>query len=142
MGFYLMLNEFHEYSSIEIEFLRIKKGNPMDTLGINLKLNESKNDLNEWILNYNNKKTSIEYQHNRIINMKLMNKYGIEAWRRYIFNLNNIVNYLREKIHMLRYEIRENKIKIKAIQINNGRNIDKLEKKWLNKIKRKDKKIQ
>merc|ERR1712060_150920 len=97
MGFYLMLNEFHEYSSIEIEFLRIKKGNSMDILGINLKLNESKNDLNEWISNYNNKKITIEYQHNRIINMKLMNKYGIKAWRRYIFNLNNLVNYMREK---------------------------------------------
>merc|ERR1712060_211165 len=72
--FYLMLNELHEHSSIETELLRIKKGNSMDTLGINLKLNESKNDLNEWISNYNNKKISIEYQNNRIVNMKLMNK--------------------------------------------------------------------
>merc|ERR1712060_706699 len=123
MGFYLMLNEFHEYSSIEIEFLRIKKGNSMDILGINLKLNESKNDLNEWILNYNNKRITIEYQHNRIINMKLMNKYGIKAWRKCIFNLNNLINYMREKIYMLRYEIRKNKNQIKIKQINEGRNL-------------------
>jgi len=48
------------------------------------------NDLNAWVIAVNNSKAQLQHQNLRIVNLDLLNRFGPNAWRANLQNLENI----------------------------------------------------
>jgi pre-mRNA-splicing factor SPF27 len=118
------------------ELERIKNQKPMEVL--NMKRYELPppppnrlNDLNAWTDAVNNSQAQLEHQANRIVNLKLMNIYGAEAWKSYNGVLELNLQKAQKELAQLRKQIQEINYGRKRAQTDAGQKLGHLETNWV-----------
>jgi len=89
------------------------------------------NDLNAWVIAVNNSKAQLQHQNLRIVNLDLLNRFGPNAWRANLQNLENIQRMEAKAIEQKKKEIEELNRQRKSEQLNAATKLKQMENRWL-----------
>jgi len=89
------------------------------------------NDLNAWLIAVNNSKAQLQHQNLRIVNLDLLNRFGPNAWRANLQNLENIQRMEAKAIEQKKKEIEELNRQRKSEQLNAATKLKQMENRWL-----------
>ena len=123
------------------EFERIRKNIPMKPFDVSrYKLEKptgkSKNDAEAWKACVRNAEAQLEHQSNRILNLKLLKKYGADKWKSYNATLANSQKELENKVSECKDAVNNINRKRKVSQENSKNEFARLQNEWWSAIDR------
>ena len=123
------------------EFERIRKNIPMKPFDVSrYKLEKpkgkSKNDAEAWKACVRNAEAQLEHQSNRILNLKLLKKYGADKWKSYNATLANSQKELENKVSECKEAVNNINRKRKVSQENSKNEFARLQNEWWSAIDR------
>ncbi|KAI9193695.1 Pre-mRNA-splicing factor SPF27 [Polychytrium aggregatum] len=113
-------NLFEDDPLLKQELARVRAGTPLNAIDISkfrldAPAEDQADDPDAWLAAVENAHAQLEHQHNRLINLELMNKFGANAWKLYNFQLEHTVQAFERKIEEERQAI---------VEINKQRKLD------------------
>ncbi|KAJ3092092.1 hypothetical protein HK102_010811 [Quaeritorhiza haematococci] len=121
---------------------RVERGEPLqaiDTVRFRLEAppaptsdDESSSEafLQSWMQALDNARCQLEHQHNRLINLELLNKFGSNAWRLNTFQLEQAVKNVENELAEIRGAVLMLNKNRKIDQLKGGSTIRALEARW------------
>eukprot|EP00824_Muranothrix_gubernata_P019121 TRINITY_DN38675_c0_g1_i1.p2 TRINITY_DN38675_c0_g1~~TRINITY_DN38675_c0_g1_i1.p2 ORF type:complete len:235 (+),score=60.48 TRINITY_DN38675_c0_g1_i1:31-705(+) len=108
---------------LQAEWSRLERGESMQPLDTTRYLlepppPEKQNDLDAWTMALTNARAQVEHQYLRLVNLELLNKYGVNAWRKHNEKMDREASRLRGSVDLVRQSIDETNRKRKVDQMN------------------------
>lgn len=91
-------------------------------------------DLASWQKSIDNTNAQLEHQQFRILNLKLMDTYGTEAWKVYIDVLDKLIQFNKAKLIDTKRRIQETNYERKTSQEKAGEKLKHLETNWVSLV--------
>ena len=91
-------------------------------------------DIASWQRSVDNSNAQLEQQNFRVINLKLLDQYGTEAWRTYNETLDQLIKLNKSKLVDTKRRIQETNYQRKTSQEKAGDKLKNLEKNWVSLV--------
>ncbi|ORX84541.1 breast carcinoma amplified sequence 2 [Anaeromyces robustus] len=124
---------FENDEILKNEMERIKNGEPfplLDTIRYRLSDPQDHSNVDEWVNAVENSEAQLEHQYNRLINLELLNKFGANAWRYNNFQLEQILNEIKQKVDDKKNKIVDINKERKYLQTKSEAKLQQLEQQW------------
>ncbi|KAJ3119377.1 homoserine O- acetyltransferase [Nowakowskiella sp. JEL0407] len=115
---------FSSNPMLQAELLRVETGKPLNALDLSryrLEPPTNTEDESKWQKSVQNARAQLESQHNRLINLELLHKFGANAWKLHNFQLeqmNKTVKAAVERNKLISLEINKSR-KVEQMSANN-----------------------